>query len=206
MTIKTMKAHAIQHLLSGNAALGIGRAAEPESLYDNPQLYPQAFPWLFPYGLGGIGNMNGFKKLSDITRVRSLLLHHDKRFQLEPFFPLVALNHQQIKHTATGGYLTTQRKDFANIAERILKIDIDTMTSLIERMDNGQLVKPESASEKECFAMINDLDHVSKHVEGSISNKKFMRNEIWSVICARGAPTWFITFAPTDLRHPLCLY
>ncbi|KAA1479898.1 hypothetical protein DENSPDRAFT_750524, partial [Dentipellis sp. KUC8613] len=21
-----------------------------------------------------------------------------------------------------------------------------------------------------------------------------------------GAPTWFITFAPTDLRHPLCLY
>ncbi len=50
------------------------------------------------------------------------------------------------------------------------------------------------------------LDHVAKHVEGSNTNKKYMRNEIWSLICAKGAPSWFITFAPTDLKHPLCLY
>ncbi|KAA1480014.1 hypothetical protein DENSPDRAFT_743266, partial [Dentipellis sp. KUC8613] len=76
--IKTVKAHAIRHLMNGNAALGIGRAPEPESIFNNPQLYPQTFPWLFPYGLGGIGNTNGFKKVSDSARKKSLLLYHDK--------------------------------------------------------------------------------------------------------------------------------
>ena len=37
--------------------LAIGHAEKPELIYDNPQLYPMMFPWLFPYGLGGIGTV-----------------------------------------------------------------------------------------------------------------------------------------------------
>src|ERR1700676_3309353 len=33
-----------------------------------------------------------------------------------------------------------------------------------------------------------------------------MRNEIWSLISYGGAPSWFITFAPADNKHPMCLY
>ena len=33
-----------------------------------------------------------------------------------------------------------------------------------------------------------------------------MRNEIWSLISFLGAPSWFITFAPADNKHPICLY
>jgi hypothetical protein len=33
-----------------------------------------------------------------------------------------------------------------------------------------------------------------------------MRNEIWSLILYLDAPSWFITFAPTDNKHPICLY
>ena len=33
-----------------------------------------------------------------------------------------------------------------------------------------------------------------------------MRNEIWSTIAYASAPTWFITFAPADVKHPLALY
>ena len=33
-----------------------------------------------------------------------------------------------------------------------------------------------------------------------------MRNKIWSTIAYAGAPTWFITFAPADIKHSLCLY
>ena len=39
-----------------------------------------------------------------------------------------------------------------------------------------------------------------------LNSKKHMRNEIWSTIAYTGAPTWFITFAPADLKHPICLY
>jgi hypothetical protein len=33
-----------------------------------------------------------------------------------------------------------------------------------------------------------------------------MRNEVWSLIAFKGAPSWFITFSPVDNNHPLCLY
>lgn len=33
-----------------------------------------------------------------------------------------------------------------------------------------------------------------------------MRNEIWSLISYLGAPSWFITFSPADVAHPICLY
>ncbi|KAA1477907.1 hypothetical protein DENSPDRAFT_787314 [Dentipellis sp. KUC8613] len=136
------------------------------------------------------------------------MLYHDKRFQMDPLFPLVALNHQQIQHSTTGGFLLTQKSKFPLMAERLVKAsaNIEVMTSLIERLESGETVHPTTTAEKECFSIINDLDHVAKHVEGSNTNKKYMRNEIWSLICARGAPSWFITFAPSDLKHPLCLY
>ena len=33
-----------------------------------------------------------------------------------------------------------------------------------------------------------------------------MRNEIWSLIYHRGAPFWYITISPADIKHPLCVY
>jgi len=33
-----------------------------------------------------------------------------------------------------------------------------------------------------------------------------MCNEIWSSVACLGAPSWFITFAPADVNHPIALY
>ncbi|TFK60229.1 hypothetical protein BDN72DRAFT_779679 [Pluteus cervinus] len=33
-----------------------------------------------------------------------------------------------------------------------------------------------------------------------------MRNEIWSLIAAKGAPSWYITLSPVDIRSPICVY
>jgi hypothetical protein len=60
--------------------------------------------------------------------------------------------------------------------------------------------------EKLCFQLIKDLDHVGGHVKGSTTSKKYMRNEIWSLISFAGAPSWFITFSPADNMHPISLY
>ena len=43
-------------------------------------------------------------------------------------------------------------------------------------------------------------------MKGSLTNKKYMRNEIWSLISFAGAPSWFITFSPADNMHPISLY
>ena len=79
-SIKAIKAIALKHLTSGGKVLAIGHAKEPESIYRNPQLFPQMMPWLFPYGLGGIGNPKIKGHLSEEKHKKYLLMYHDKRF------------------------------------------------------------------------------------------------------------------------------
>ncbi|KAF9534440.1 hypothetical protein CPB83DRAFT_743686, partial [Crepidotus variabilis] len=73
-------------------------------------------------------------------------------------------------------------------------------------MQAGESVKPETKAEKQCFQVLNDLDAVNGTVNGSISSKKFMRNEIWSLISYLGAPCWFLILSPADNKHPISLY
>jgi hypothetical protein len=74
-------------------------------------------PLAVSYGIGGIGNEHGFKKIGDKSRKKSLLMYHDKRFQMEPMFPLVAINHEQIKGGTTGGYLLAKKSNFPKVAD-----------------------------------------------------------------------------------------
>ena len=87
-----------------------------------------------------------------------------------------------------------------------MNINTEVLQSLSKKLSAGEHVKPQTNDEKACFELINDLDAIVHKVEGSVSSKKHMRNEIWSTIAYTGAPTWFVTFAPADLKHPICLY
>ncbi len=77
---------ALRHLEQKGKMLAVGHRKAPESIYHNPQLYPKMFPWLFPYGLGGIGCLRGVKGLglvpsptmSEGSHIRHLLANHDK--------------------------------------------------------------------------------------------------------------------------------
>jgi hypothetical protein len=205
-TIKTIKAIALQHLTSEGKILAIGHAEIPESIYGNPQLFPSMLPWLFPYGLGGIGQTEHKHKLSSMMHKRHLLMYYDKRFQKDPHFPLIAFNHEQMKESTTAGYLTAEKKSFHDITDRLMNVNLEVLSNLTKRMTEGERIKPETEEEKLCFKLINDLDHVNGHVPGSITQKKYMRNEIWSLISYFGAPSWFITFSPADNMHPISLY
>jgi hypothetical protein len=69
---------------------------KPQSMYDNPQAYPQMFPWLFPYGpYGGIGQARLKKKVSETEHKKHLLMYHDKRFQTDLYFPAESRNYWQ---------------------------------------------------------------------------------------------------------------
>jgi hypothetical protein len=204
--MKTIKALALQHLTSEGKILAIGHSETPESIYGNPQLFPSMLPWLFPYGLGGIGQTEHKYKLSSMMHKKHLLMYCDKQFQKDPHFPLIAFNHEQMKESTTAGYLTAERKAFQGITDRLMNVNLEVLSDLTKRMTEGERIKPETEEEKLCFKLINDLDHVNGHVPGSITQKKYMRNEIWSLISYFGAPSWFITFSPADNMHPISLY
>ena len=80
------------------------------------------------------------------------------------------------------------------------------LSDISQRLSQGIRVRPETEAEKSCYRVIKDLDIVGGHVKGSLASKKYMRNEIWSLISYLGAPSWFITLSPADNKHPLCLY
>ena len=117
MLIDALKVRALRHLEKNGGSLAVGHDASPQSVYNNPQLYPQMFPWLFPYGKGGIGQNVHNGKLSAAEHKKHLLMYHDKRFQTNYYFPMIAFNQEQIKKCATGSYLVTKRRNFAHISK-----------------------------------------------------------------------------------------
>ena len=94
LPMHALKALAIQHLQQGGKIMAVDRDANPETLWSNVQLYPMIFPWLFPYGLGGIGLKDHKHKISDIVRKRNMLMYYDKHFQFDETFSLIAFNHE----------------------------------------------------------------------------------------------------------------
>ncbi|KDR70817.1 hypothetical protein GALMADRAFT_75595, partial [Galerina marginata CBS 339.88] len=162
------------------------------------------FPWLFPYGLGGLGTALG---VSEKVQKRQALLYYDKRFQTDSHFPLIAFNHEQIKSTTKSAFILADSKKFDDIASRVLRLDVGSLNSIIKRMEeSGSHIQPESEAEKDCFRLLNDIDCVANRVDGSSTSKKVLRNEIWSLISYKGAPSWFITFSPADVKNPICIY
>ncbi|KAF9456099.1 hypothetical protein BDZ94DRAFT_1276531, partial [Collybia nuda] len=74
--------------------------------------------------------------------------------------------------------LLAEKPKFAKISERLMDLNLDVLSDLIQRMEDGERVIGETDEEKLCFQLIKDLDHVGGHVKGSVTNKKYMRNEI----------------------------
>src|SRR6202000_609743 len=103
-------------------------------------------------------------------------------------------------------FLLAKRKDVQAIAARLHQLDPAVLAQLSTRLEDGEKVKPGTPAEKACFAVLDDLDFIGGKVQGSLTSKKYLRNEVWSVIAFKGAPSWFITFSPVDVKHPLCLY
>ena len=202
MTPNALKALALRHLNSGGKVLAVGHSDRIESMWNNPQLYPQMFPWLFPYGVGGIGTTH----LSHKEHKRHLLMYHDKRFQTDVNFPFVAFSHEQMMANTTQSFLLVDQTRFGNISERLMNIDWATLNDITARLEVGDHINPQTDAEKQCFQLLHDLDAVSGKMHGSTTSKKYMRNEIWSLINHLGAPSWYITLSPADIQHPICIY
>lgn len=131
----------------------------------------------FPIRRWGFDNSRMQIKVSEAVRKRNMLMYYDKRFQTDQFFSLIAFNHQQIKASTTGGFLLAKRSNFADVADRLADIQESTLDSFIEQMTEGP-VTAQTEEERQCFKLIGDLDFIGIHVDGSVTNRKCMRNEI----------------------------
>ena len=206
MTTEALKAKALEHLTQNNKMLFVGHSKEPLTTFRNPSLFPSMMPWLFPYGFGGICNSKHNGKTSTREFKKHLLMYHDKRFQMDNSFALIAWNHEQIGDGATAGYLTANKAKFPEIVDRLTNLDTKILEELTIRLIKGGKTKPKNEKEETCYKLLNDLDHAGAKISGSVGSKKHLRNQIWSLISYIGAPSWFVTLSPADVKHPICLY
>lgn len=197
---------AMRHLKLGGSVLAMGSQSQPERFYNNVSLFPGLFPWLFPYGYGGPRNARMTVKVKQETHLRELLLYYDRRFQTDPYFPFICFNQHQISQSTRGSFLTTDRKNFDHIAERILQVDVSALKSLSDRCERDGFVRAETDAERACYDLLSYVDSVAGHVPGSNTQRKYQRNEIRALIMEEGVPMFFITFAPPTYKNPLCLY
>jgi len=72
----------------------------------------------------------------------------------------------------------TEKHNFDDIAERLMNINVGVLEDLSKRLSRGYRVKPVTEEERNCYKLIADLDHVGGHVQGSLTSKRYMRNEI----------------------------
>ncbi|EAU83563.2 hypothetical protein CC1G_04819 [Coprinopsis cinerea okayama7 len=206
MDVEERRFAALLHLRNGGGALAAGHAEKPASFFDNPLLYPLMFPWLFPYGIGSVGQERHFRILAEDQHKRWLLNYHDKRFQRDGQFIITAFNHEQMKDSSGASFVMVKRGNFANVAQKLKEINPEVLNSIATRMRNGERVTPVTEHEKRCFRLMDHIDYVGGHVDGSLAKRKYMRNQLWSLVSFQGAPSWFVTFAPADNRHPLCIF
>ena len=99
-----------------------------------------------------------------------------------------------------------KKENFEAITNCILSADVGSMDTVIQKLSKGSQFDLSSESEKKCFDITNNLDHVRQFVQGLRTNRRYMRNEIRSIITAHGAQFLCITFAPMDQNNYISIY
>ncbi|KAJ3473050.1 hypothetical protein NLI96_g13157 [Meripilus lineatus] len=206
MTEQEKKLFALKALNASDPCVAYGRSAEPESIFNNPNLYPGMFPWLFPYGTGGYKNSLMQKQLGRRAHTRWLLLYHDRRFATDQYFPFIIFNHDQISAAVRGGYVVTEKRMFDDVVERILDLDPVVVDTLIKKGQQTGYIIAETEEEKKCCRILPLIEYASAGVDASITQRKYQRNEIKAVSYEKGLPLFFITFSPVDFKNPICLH
>ncbi|KAJ6611364.1 hypothetical protein B0H10DRAFT_1804384 [Mycena sp. CBHHK59/15] len=144
--------------------------------------------------------------MSDVVRKRNLLLYHDKCFQTDMYFLMIAFNHKQIKGASTSSKAFVKRSNFADVSRRLRRINPEVAGNIADWLAEGEYVKPQTEQEKDCFDLMHDLDGIGAHVPGAATSKHHQRNQIWSKTAFMGAPSRFVTMAWNNNSHPLALY
>ena len=113
-------------------------------------------------------------KISEATQKRKLLMYHDNHLQTDFYFPMVAFNHEQLKAGVMGRFLLTKREMWPGIFNYLKFLNHDILKHISDKLLTGAQFLPTTTEEKNCFRLLNDLDHIGGFVKGSIMSKKHM--------------------------------
>ncbi len=168
---------------------------------NNPDHLLGAYPCLFPYGIGGIMDINRRLQLTYREHANYLLQLADNRFRKHYSFMFVTFNIIQRQEARKKMNLLIRAKDFKSFSFELSKLtieDFEKAESIIKNNWNGT-INPIIKK------LLQKVQSASAKVQGSRAAQRLRRNDIRAYLIAFGPPTFFITINPADIHNPLLL-
>ncbi len=110
------------------------------------------------------------------------MYYHDRRFQMDEYFPFLVFNQRQIKACSKEGFVLTECRNFNNVVEKILNVNTYALSAMVARGKKDRFVRPQTDAERKCYKLISIVDHLSGHVPASNTQKKYQQSEIRGMI------------------------
>lgn len=168
--------------------------------YDTKHIM-NAFPTLFPYGIGGFGDVRHSISISWDRQMASLLLQSHRLFARHEVFMFVVFNFFQRRQICLGAKLYTRHSSLLEVRGLLQKIDY--------KEAHDRLLIDIASGSKRVFSdpVLNQLMQATSVANGMVrgSREYIMRRrlEIMGLFISNGAPTFFVTINPDDTKHPL---
>jgi hypothetical protein len=150
-----------------------------QSEYDSTDnLFPKAFPWLFPGGTGDVLSYKDFTMDPD-TWATTLLYYFDGRFAKDKLWPFYALNYIERRRNQKRGSFFVNT--YSNEKEKQLN-------EIVEEIKNGRT------------SWLDKITYFSGNIKGSPQYWRFRRSELYTWIShhieeGHGPPNFFKTLS-----------
>ena len=171
----------------------------PLTDYNNPLLWIGAYPWLFPYGLGGPEICRPVA-VSLRTYVKHLLLHADPKFRLDLSFKFHVFNILQKRDVCLHSSLLLHSSRSSHLVSQIGTLTHTMLVDLLKAVEGNSTIDPRLKT------LLDNLSSTGSKVAGSPYCKKSYRREIFGLMISYGMPAFFITVSPSSIHSPLVLF
>jgi len=168
-----------------------------ETEEDRPNFFEKAFPYLFPYGEGGLEGAQ-LTPVEFSEHIKWTLCYHDRRFCTHETYPFVAFGIQQRRQALFSARLQMQRRTFEHDAQLLSTV---TVEKLQQAQHEEEARKP--ISDPSVRLLWRHIYATSGRVTGSDESRSQLRSQIWSTCIMLNPPTLWITINPCDLHDPI---
>ncbi|KAJ6545733.1 hypothetical protein B0H19DRAFT_866494, partial [Mycena capillaripes] len=96
-----------------------------------------------------------------------------------------------------------KRRNFDRVAAQFSTVSPQAVHIISERIANGDTKTANTPEEQRVLKLMQEVNVITAHVEGSSQSKLVMRNQIRGLMIEKGLPSFYLTINPADVYNPL---
>ncbi|OCH93890.1 hypothetical protein OBBRIDRAFT_711845, partial [Obba rivulosa] len=175
----------------------------PQSFGDSPPEAPEenffekAYPYLFPYGCGGIeASRPVIVEFRD--HVKWCLQYYDRHFRLNPTFSFVIFGISQRRQALAFARIQMKRRTFEADARILSTITVEKLKKAQDEEDANQPI-----SDPAVRLLRQHIHATAARIFGSDQSRYQMRSQVWATSVSLNPPSLWITINPSNLHDPV---